>query len=367
MEQKKHRTGRIVRRIIILLLVLLIAGGCFFTVHSMHKVFSRGDYPDQRFSPMTRFSDLGPAYSREMVSFRSGDNMLVGYIYGQENDKGLIVWSHGIGCGHEAYLEEILWFADRGWRVFAYDGTGCGESEGSGSLGLPQSALDLNCALDFAERDLRLAGIPVMLVGHSWGGYAVGAVLNYDHRVRAAVSISGYSDPMEMLTEGAEQMAGKIGSLLTYPFIWGYNRLLFGHNLSRTAVSGINYSGIPVLVLHGEHDTDVSYDRCGIIAKQDQIQNMRVTFETLTGEYADHNSFFLSDEANAYRRETEQAYHELSGQKGRNLSDAEMLAFLEGVDRTRYNECNSALLERIEWFLTENLPEPPADDTATPS
>ena len=116
MEQKKHRAGKIIRRIILLFL-LLIAGCCVYTVHMMHKVFSRGDYPDKRYSLMTRFSDVTPAYSRETVSFRSGDNMLVGYIYGAENDKGLIVWSHGIGCGHEAYLDDILWFADHGWRV----------------------------------------------------------------------------------------------------------------------------------------------------------------------------------------------------------------------------------------------------------
>ncbi|MBQ3940036.1 MAG: alpha/beta fold hydrolase [Oscillospiraceae bacterium] len=357
MEQKKRSIGRIVRRCILLMAVLLIAGGSIFTRNAMQSEFPRGDYPDRRFSTMTRFSELEPAYSREMVSFRSGDNMLVGYIYGAENEKGLIVWSHGIGCGHEAYLEDILWFADRGWRVFAYDGTGSGESEGSGSRGLAQSAQDLNCALDFVERDLRLAGIPVMLVGHSWGGYAAGAVLNYDHRVRAAVSISGYSDPMEMLREGADEMLGKVGSTLSYPFLWGYNRLLFGANLNLTAAEGISHSTVPVLVLHGEHDEVISYDRCSILSKQDQITNPNVTYETLTGEYADHMSFLVSDAANAYRKERQADFDALRAQNGGTLTDEQKIAFIEETDRVLYNACNSELLEHIEQFMTEHLPQ----------
>ena len=355
MEQKKHRAGKIIRRIILLFL-LLIAGCCVYTVHMMHKVFSRGDYPDKRYSLMTRFSDVTPAYSRETVSFRSGDNMLVGYIYGAENDKGLIVWSHGIGCGHEAYLDDILWFADHGWRVFAYDGTGSGDSEGSGSRGLVQSALDLSCALDVTEHDLRLAGLPVMLIGHSWGGYAAGAVMNFNHRVRAAVSISGYAEPTEMLTEGAEQMIGTVGSRLFFPFQWMYQRMTFGADMNLSAVDGINRTNTPYLILHGEHDTDVSYDRCSIISRRDQIRNPYAVFETLTGEYADHNSFFVSDAANAYRKEREKAYDALRESRGGKLTAEDKAAFCAETDRALYNECNSELLGRIEQFLTENLP-----------
>lgn len=40
----------------------------------------------------------------------SGENTLRGYIYGENNDKGLIVVSHGIGGGHEGYINEIVWF-----------------------------------------------------------------------------------------------------------------------------------------------------------------------------------------------------------------------------------------------------------------
>ena len=358
MGRKKHRAGRIVLRIVIVLFllpVLVFAG----TAWTMRSQFGRGDYPDVRYSLVTRYSDYEDVCSREMVSFRSGDNMLVGYIYGAENDKGLIVWSHGIGCGHEVYLDQILWLVSQGWRVFAYDGTGSGESEGSGFRGLAQSVLDLDAALDLTERDLRLAGLPTMLIGHSWGGYASAAVLHYGHRVRAAVSISGYSDPMEMTDAGAEALLGKACSTMLYPFEWLYNRMLFGETSSLTAVDAINHSTVPLLIMHGEHDTDVSYDRCGIIAKQDQITNPEAVFETITGTYADHNSFFCSDEANAYRAERLSAYDALREQSGGKLTKEQMEAFKAETNRGLYNRCNSELMQRIDGFLTENLPDLP--------
>ncbi len=62
--------------------------------------------------------------------------------------------------------------------MFSFDCTGSHESRGKGTTGLPQLALDLNAALSYMESDSALDGVPIMLYGHSWGGYAVAAVLN---------------------------------------------------------------------------------------------------------------------------------------------------------------------------------------------
>ena len=83
-----------------------------------------------------------------------------------------------------------------------------GHSEGSGTRGLPQSALDLDAALDYIESDESLNSFPVFLMGHSWGGYAVTAVLNFDHEIAGSVSVAGYNDPMTMISEFADGMMG---------------------------------------------------------------------------------------------------------------------------------------------------------------
>ena len=46
-----------------------------------------------------RYEDVKDQYERELFSFASGENTLQGYLYGAENTKGLVVFSHGIGGG----------------------------------------------------------------------------------------------------------------------------------------------------------------------------------------------------------------------------------------------------------------------------
>ena len=46
---------------------------------------------------------------------------------------------------------------DHGWRVLAYDATGSCESEGEGTVGLVQSALDLDAALTYVENNASLS------------------------------------------------------------------------------------------------------------------------------------------------------------------------------------------------------------------
>lgn len=137
--------------IIIAIIVFILAAAQIITHLVISGLFQRAEY--SKYHIGYKYDYYKKDYSRINVSFKSGENTLQGYIYGSKNDKGLIVFAHGIGCGHEYRLSEITWFVDMGWRVFAYDGTGCCTSEGNGIKGLPQSALDMDSALTFVEND----------------------------------------------------------------------------------------------------------------------------------------------------------------------------------------------------------------------
>jgi len=209
------------------------------------------------------------------TTFLSNQNQLTAYIFGEENTQGLIVISHGLGGGGLSYIREITYFVNNGWRVFAFDKTGSHNSEGSGTRGLPQSAIDLGAALNYIES--QNWGLPIMLYGHSWGGFAVTAVLNFDHDIRAVASIAGYAEPLTMLQEGARAMIGPAGNLFT-PFLWAYQRVLFGSYATLSAIDGINSTDMPVKIIHGRADNVVSYDGAGIIAHRDRISNANVLF-----------------------------------------------------------------------------------------
>ena len=321
----------------------------------MKAQFARGDYPDDRSSVQTAFGwypAFAAEYPREEVEFPSGDLMLKGWIYGAENTEKLIVFAHGIGSGHEAYVNQLCWFIDRGWCVFAYDAAGSGDSPGDSTVGLVQSALDLDSALTYAEQDPRLKDMPKVLLGHSWGGFAVGGVLNFDHDIKAAVSLSGYAYPLEMLDQGAVYVLGKTGAKLFHPFAALYNRITFGKYAKLNAADGINKANIPFLAMHGESDEFVLYS-LGIISQQEKITDPYAEFEPITGDFSHHNDYFHSEECNRYVAEqftdtdyTQEEKLAVFGSIPQHASDEEKVLF---------RAVNEPLLERIDAFYENAL------------
>lgn len=332
---------------------VLVAAVMAGTALIMKAQFRRGDYPFDRSSEHTAFGWY-PAFAAdhpwEAVKFPSGDLMLKGYLYGTENTEKLIVFAHGIGSGHEAYVNQLCWFTDRGWCVFAYDAAGSGDSPGDSTVGLVQSALDLNSALNYIEQEPRLKTMPKVLLGHSWGGFAVGGVLNFDHDIRAAVSLSGYAYPLEMLDQGAVNVLGKTGARLFRPFAVLYNRLKFGRYAGLNAVDGINKANIPFLAMHGESDEFVLYS-LGIISQRNRITNPYAEYETIGGDFSHHNDYFHSAECNRYVR----AQYPDSGDSQETLLGRISFAHTSEADKELFRAVNEPLLEQIDAFYEKAL------------
>ncbi len=343
--------------LIVLGALLLFCAVGFATTHWMYKQnFERHiQYPTV--SALNRYSAYADRYPRAPHTFYSGKNRLQGYLYGAENTGALLVFAHGIGAGHESYIKEILWMVDHGWRVFAYDATGSCESEGKGTVGLVQSALDLNAALSYIESDKTLSDRPVCLMGHSWGGYAASAVLNFPHKVTASVSISGYNRAVEMIIQYACGVIGPAGHLL-YPFAYLENKAAFGNLASLNAVDGINKSGVPVMIVHGSDDKLIPTDKVSILSYAERIQNPQVVYYIADKENQDgHNSIFDDEKALEHLQEVYQRHRLLRRQyRGRIPKEVEADFINAEYDRALCNLPNDALLSRIHAFLTEQLP-----------
>ena len=78
------------------------------------------------------------------------------------------------------------------------------------------------------------------------------------------VSVSGANSAMEMVIEQGEQMMGSFIHV-QYPFLWLYQRLLFGETASLTAVDAINKTETPVLIIHGTEDEMVQFEGSSIL------------------------------------------------------------------------------------------------------
>jgi pimeloyl-ACP methyl ester carboxylesterase len=229
-----------------------------------------------------------------LVEFYSGKNKLQGYIYEKKNARALVVIAHGLGGKAASYSPEAQWFVSRGYRVFMYDCTGTAASEGKGTMGMAQSALDLAAALDYIKTDPALRELPVLLYGHSWGGYAAAAVLAKDYDITASVSVSGYNTPGGVVYEQAKRIMGPL-ALLEYPFMMAENFFRFGREASVSAVSAINAAGKPILIIHGTGDTEIFFDGASIIAGKNKITNPQAEYLVRDEEGRNgHNNLFLA-------------------------------------------------------------------------
>ena len=354
-KKQKRRAALVIAIVIAAVIVAVFAVATVVVSVNMDKKFGRADYYPEASSVEYLYSHYENEYPRENVTFTSCGNTLRAYIYGADNDKGLLVFAHGISSGHERYLNTLTWFVDNGWRVFAYDATGSGHSEGAGTKGLPQSALDLDAALDYIEADPELSALPRFLMGHSWGGYAVTAVLNFGHEVDGVASVAGYAVPVEMIYEFAKGVVGDARPLL-YPSIWLYNKLLFGEYAGLSAVDGINSTDTPILIIHGTEDETIGYTESAIINKRGEITNPNVQYITLEG--CTHRGMFDTAEGGAVKQEINEQLAAIAKETGVKhyydlLPDPsdEVKAVFSAADLDAANEPNAEFLSQIEDYF----------------
>jgi predicted alpha/beta hydrolase len=238
------------------------------------------------------------SYPREQVYFKSGGNRLQGFIYGGSNNNGLVVISEGFGATADKYFPMIKYFVDNNWRVFAFNNTGVSGSEGDSIRGLTQSLLDLDAALIYIENSSRFNGLPVMLAGHSMGGWAVCAVLNYNHNVKAVVSFAGYNKGRDALNKQGMSIP-IFGSIfpIVMPQTWAIEKQLFGNTANLTAVGGINKSGIPVMIVQCSNDDTIPANTISIYAHFGEINNPNATPNYREGDNATgHKPFYTKDQ-----------------------------------------------------------------------
>ncbi|MCL2186446.1 MAG: lysophospholipase [Treponema sp.] len=233
--------------------------------------------------------------------FYSGKNKLQAFIYGIENEKGLVVISPGIYSYADEYNLLITYLVDNGWRIFSYNCTGVDGSEGESMRGLTQGVIDLDAALKFINNNSDLKDLPVLLAGFSWGGYSVCAVLNYDHQIKAVVSFAGFNSTQEVMEYQAVAEVGGIYHLMS-PQIWAIEKQLFGDTAKLTAVDGINKSGIPVMIVQCSDDDVIPANSVSIYAHRNNITNHKAETVYLEGEDAYGHYFKLYPKIELYEK-----------------------------------------------------------------
>ncbi len=123
------------------------------------------------------------------------------YYYASPRKDRLIIFDHGMGNGHVAYLREIELIARRGYTVFTYDHTGCHDSEGENIVGFAQSLCDLDYAINALHSAKEYSNAKYTVIGHSWGGFAALNISALHPEVESCVSLSGFIGVERMIEQ----------------------------------------------------------------------------------------------------------------------------------------------------------------------
>ena len=318
-----------------------------------------GRVPEREISLIPTYELYQSAYPRTDVEFQLDEHTLRGHVYGPQNTRGLVVFRHGIFSHHQDYLPLITALVDKGWRVFAYDAIGCGESDGDSTIGMSQSPLDVAAAIDFARESGMAGDLPIALWGHSWGGYGVAAALASRPDVAACVTMSGFDTPVGVLTSSAESSFGLIGRLQE-PFLLLNTVIDFGDAANMSASEAIIASGVPTLVIQGTGDTTVPYEGASILGALEARgadtaeSTIRLVKKTDSGRDG-HNNYFYAPESQSYLNECTAELQRMLEENGDDVSDVKVRAYANSVDLLKANTADPALIDEIDGFLAANI------------
>lgn len=314
-------------------------------IFAYDAVFPRYERPDYTLKPGVYCHDR-TSLVREEFFFPSDKYKLKGYYYPTDCSKGLVVIAHGLHAAADDYLPIIEYMVEHGYSVFAFNYKGTYESEGGGTVGMCESLVDLDHALDYISSTEPYCNMPLFLIGHSWGGYAVTSVLSIKKNIKACAAIAPMNNGYTMFLEKGQQYAGKL-SAIPKPILNAYQKLLFGKYVKYCGHEGVNSTDIPVIIAQGVDDKIITYDGQSVAAHRNEITNPNVKYYIGKGFLGGHDDIWHSLDSAAYRAEIKSELKLCSMNKGAALTDDEKREAYVSVDHRRYSAVNEELMDLI--------------------
>ena len=291
---------RIVLTVLLCIIILIVIGWWVFCVYMYNDNFNIS--ADSYEPLMLHVEDFNGLECTEYSFPSDKGQMLAGYLYSNgENQHGIVIIAHGFGGGgHNSYMDAADYFAKNGYYVFAYDATAMDKSEGDGLGGVPQGVIDLDNAISFVESNNDIPDLPIVLFGHSWGGYCVSAVLNYHTEVKAVIECSGFNSSSDMFESGGKSQAGSLIYTMT-PFIRIHEFFKYGKYATNTAMDGFDASpDTNVMIVHSADD-DVIGIEYGLDKYYEKYKD-DPRFSFIRFEDRGHSEI-LNDPVNSYKDE----------------------------------------------------------------
>ena len=292
------------------------------------RYFSAEDFPGLRSAPFAFPSKAG--------------NTLKGYFYSYENPISgrIVVFDHGMGGGHRSYMQEIHRLAKAGYLVFAYDHTGCMESEGENTNGFAQSLSDLDACMEALKGEKVLEGYSFSVIGHSWGGFSTMNIAALHPDITHVVSMSGFISVKRIVEQTFD------GILKPYrKAVLELERQVNGKYADFDGMESLEDTHAKVLLIYSENDPIVKMScHCDPLMRALGDKG-NIAFRLEEGKA--HNPTYTTD-AVKYK---DGFFAELQKLRKSKASSEELKAFMESYDWRRMTEQDKKVWERIVSHL----------------
>ncbi|HJW56823.1 MAG TPA: alpha/beta fold hydrolase [Burkholderiaceae bacterium] len=176
-----------------------------------------------------------------------------------ESPAPAVVLMHGWGGNASTLLPAAQALHRAGYAVLLPESRNHGRSDRDDHSSLPRFAQDLDYALDWLKAQPGIDTTRMAMLGHSVGGAAVLLSASRRHDLCAAISVSAFAHP--------EQIMRRWLSAWHIPYLplgWLINRYVeqvIGQRFSAIApVATLRKIQCPVMLVHGRHDTTVPID-----------------------------------------------------------------------------------------------------------
>lgn len=273
---------------------------------------------------------------QDAFTFTNSDGIEIHYFYyyydNYKQDK-IILFCHGLGAGHAAYIAEIELLARRGYKVLTLDYTGCGESGGKvlGSLNAPTR--DVNELLNLLKIEK-----PIILIGHSLGGYTALNIINLRNDIMKAIILSGFLSIDRTIPVFVKNK-------FIVSRILKYEQKAIKEYSNINNIDYLNKTTDDLFFIHSDNDGMIPYDISMKVVEQ--IDNPHI--KTLLVHNRKHNPNY-SDSAVEYMNEVFGNYYALINKK-EIKTDQDKIDYFKDVSIAKMTEQDEELFNKIYDFI----------------
>lgn len=284
-----------------------------------------------------------PGLNAHPYQFRANaGHSLKGYFYHYDEPVPgrLVVFDHGMGNGHRAYMREIEQLCRAGFLVFSYDHTGCMESGGESTGGFAMSLSDLDACIRALKGEAGLKDRSIAVVGHSWGGFSTMNIGALHPEITHLVVLSGFVSVEKIV---AQNFAGPLKFFRKR--IMELERQANPEYVGFDGIRSLRKTDARVLLVYSDNDPMVKKE-----VHFDELQKLlggkkNISFLPVSGK--GHNPTYTCD---AVRIKDE--FFARFQKADKTLTDAESRkAFMDGYDWWAMTEQDGEVWEKITEHL----------------